>query len=169
MSVKEHVVIIGIIVATVVGVAVIAGLSIHEKAYAQGSVDGSKAAWERHLKLDRTRTGGGKYYFSFHLNDSGVTSVSWVNEHSSGWSGHDPKRTGVYWRKAFSNAPDVVYEFIVRRAEITDAREQLDKHVDVVRLFTTQTERLLKEAEAAQKDAAMQTADNGDRDGSHDE
>ena len=169
MSGKESATIIGIIVGTVMAVGVIAGLAIHDNAYVQGSVAGSKAAWERHLELERTRTGDGKYYLSFHLNDFGVTGVSWADGHSSGWSGRDSKRTGLYWRKAFSNAPDVVYEFIVRRAEITDAREQLDKHVDVVRLFATQTERLLKESGAAQKDIATQTADKGDRDGSHDE
>lgn len=169
MSRKEGVAIASILVGTVVALCVISGMTIHEKAYEQGSVAGSKAAWERHLELDRTRTGGGKHYFSFHLNEFGVTGVSWADGHSSGWAGQDAKRTGLYWRKAFSNAPDVVYEFIVRRAEITDVREQLDKHVDVVRVFATQTERLLKESEAAQKDVAMQTVDNGDRDGSHDE
>jgi len=156
----ESAIIIGVITATVVGVAVIAGLHIHESAYEQGGIDQIHADFRHQQEKEKERTNGAEYHFTFHLDDSGVTCVSYVDGSRAGWTRTNSKRTGLYWRRAFDNAPDVEYEFIVRRADISDAREKLDECVDVVRLFAVQTERLLKEADADQKEAATRVTED---------
>lgn len=169
MSSGEKAAVIGISVGAAVGICIVVGMHIHESAYEQGYIDQIHADFEREQAEEKERTNGGKHSFTFHLDDDGVTCVSYVDGTRSGWTRNDPTRTGLYWRRAFDNAPDVEYEFIVRRAEVTDAREMLDRHIDVTRSFDAQTERLLKESDADQKEAATRVVDEGDQDGSHNE